>query len=66
MKRTSRPAVRAECQYCQAEQPRLYRLPLLRPMGEFTDLAVCVYCYIRLAGLKPRPGARVEIAAELA
>ena len=63
VKRASRQALRAECQYCQAQHPRLYRLPLVRPMGEMTDMAVCVFCYIRLAGLKPRPGALVEIAS---
>lgn len=61
MKRVPTRAVTAECQYCQAAQARLYRLPLVRPMGELTDLAVCVYCYIRLAGLKPRPGALVQV-----
>ena len=48
-----------DCQYCQSAQPRLYRLPLIRPMGELTGLSVCVFCYIRLVGVKPRPGALV-------
>ncbi len=43
-----------ECEYCQAEQAALYRLPLVRPMGDFTGLVVCTFCYIRLAGIKPR------------
>ena len=57
MKRSGRRAVvaleLAECAYCQDPQPRLYRLPLIRPMGELTDMAVCVFCYIHLAGVKP-------------
>lgn len=59
LKQASTQVARAECQYCQAAQPRLYRLPLIRPMGELTDLVVCVFCYLRLAGLKPRPAALV-------
>lgn len=44
----------AACAYCQEPQARLYRLPLVRPTGDLTDQAVCLFCYIRLAGVKPR------------
>jgi hypothetical protein len=44
-----------ECQYCQVRERRLYELPLVRPTGELTGLSVCVFCYIRMAGEKPRP-----------
>ena len=52
---TSERSTWPECEYCQARERRLYALPLVRPMGDLTGLSVCLFCYIRLAGTKPRP-----------
>ena len=54
MRRRSDRSDWPECQYCQTRERCLYQLPLVRPLGELTGLAVCVFCYIRLAGEKPR------------
>ena len=61
----ARPLPRLECAYCQSSEARLYRLPMVGLLGELTGLAVCSFCYIRLAGSKPRPATALSAASTL-
>ena len=48
--RQTRPA----CQHCQAEEATLHPLYILDRTGRRVEVAVCRFCYLRLAGVKPR------------
>ena len=43
-----------ECAHCQAEAASLYRLAILDRDGGRTVWMVCRFCYLRIAGIRPR------------
>lgn len=58
------PLVIDACQMCEAKAGKLYRVPPKRRVGERGPQAVCVFCYIRLVGIRPVSSSLVGVAEE--